>query len=355
MVLKNVKKVTAWMLSAALVFGVSSVASADSSGGTGNGELEGTVSTDVFSVKLPTVTEGSEIFNFILDPEGLIDKTSAEKYGGTTAATFEADATVFFKNADGNYTSKSDALTAYNLSSGDVDISVTAAISNASGISMKDTNDFTDDTDTTLYLALAEDATGGAESAITNDANAELSSTINAAPADAYEYSYSDADGYTYALKNDITSATDDADLDTAGFSKYTFYLTGACNTAADWSGLTAATPKVDVTWTIENPYKTTPGIAKTSYDYTAGSDLAIVASLGSGETAATGIKSVSFAASETGAYSALTKGTQWSFSDSKLTLSGLFGAATSGAVRYIKVTFDDAAATTVILTLTIA
>ena len=54
------------------------------------------VNTNVYQVDLPMNTDG--IFDFILDPQGLINKTDAAAYNGKK---FEKDSTVFFKRTDG--------------------------------------------------------------------------------------------------------------------------------------------------------------------------------------------------------------------------------------------------------------
>lgn len=82
----------------------------------GVGEVEGSVKTDIYQVVLPTDTKG--IFDFILDPQGLINKTNAAAYDGDT---FEDGATVFFKRTEGqaevDYSNTSDFVTITNKSS----------------------------------------------------------------------------------------------------------------------------------------------------------------------------------------------------------------------------------------------
>ena len=91
----NFKKLLAVGLAATMVLGSSVTAFADEGSGTGSGKLEGSVSTEVFSVVLPVVAEDGSTLAFTLDPEGLIAKTSQAAYSG---ATF-GEGTLFFKNA----------------------------------------------------------------------------------------------------------------------------------------------------------------------------------------------------------------------------------------------------------------
>ena len=88
------KKCTAFMLDVTMLMGCSMSASAESLGqgsGTGVGEVEGSVKTDIYQVILPANTDG--VFDFILDPQGLINKTDAAAYDGKK---FEAGSTGVF-------------------------------------------------------------------------------------------------------------------------------------------------------------------------------------------------------------------------------------------------------------------
>lgn len=251
--MRNLKKFMAVALAATMVLGSTSIAfAADDEGtGTGTGSLEGTVSTDVWQVVVPT--DAGTAFNFTLDPEGLIAKTNEAKYGGNDI--YQDDATVFFGNADadGNvvsYSNVSDAVTLVNKGTQLAKVTLSAEMSgldvdtdNTADITMATADTFADDT-VSLYLALVD--ANDTATPITGDSTDPTTATavIGAAPEGAYEYKY-DADGqaYEFALVDDLTGIT---------FEEYSFKLTGACNTAADWSALAAAAPVVTVTWTVE-------------------------------------------------------------------------------------------------------
>ncbi len=205
--------------------------------------------SDVFQVELPT--DSGTTFNYILDPTGVIKETNAAKYEG---ATFAENATVFFANAattEGgatSYSATSDAIKAVNKSTMDVQIKVKASVAAASGITMSSTDTF-DSADTTagLYLALKDNDTNNADTAITTS-GVELTSTI-AALDDAYETKYVDGK-YVKQLKADAT-----------GFEEYSFQLTGTCNPNGKWTGLTETPPEVNVVWSIADPTVTGPQI----------------------------------------------------------------------------------------------
>ncbi len=242
--MKNYKKIAAGLLAATMVVSSSMVAFADEGSTTGAGELEGTVSTDVFNVALPVIPEdGSDTtFDFILDPEGLIKATNAEKY---ESATF-GEGTLFFANEskdnEGNsfytYSNTSDALTITNYSSIAVDVSLSAAVSEAEDITLTKDSTFKDDTSASIYLAITD---GTNTEAITDD-GASVNTKMDAAGEGAYSIEWnSEEEKYEYQLDE-----TND-EL----FSTYSFQLTGASNSAGDWSGLADIAPSVEVVWNV--------------------------------------------------------------------------------------------------------
>lgn len=245
----NYKRILAVGLAASMVMGSSVVAFAAEGTGTGSGSLDVVEKSDVFQVELPT--DSGTTFNYILDPTGVIKETNAAKYEG---ATFAENATVFFANAattEGgvtSYSATSDAIKAVNKSTMDVQIKVKASVAAASGITMSSTDTF-DSADTTagLYLALKDNDTNNADTAITTS-GVELTSTI-AALDDAYETKYVDGK-YVKQLKADAT-----------GFEEYSFQLTGTCNPNGKWTGLTETPPEVNVVWSIADPTVTGPQI----------------------------------------------------------------------------------------------
>lgn len=242
------KKIVAVSLAVTMAFGSSAVAFADevttgTGSTTGNGKLEGTVDTDVFRIDVPTIpVSGASSLEFILDPEGLIDKTSQAAYSGKT---FESGATLFFQNAAGgasDFSATSDKMTITNMSSNKVDITLSAKITDADGVNLTDDKTFADDTKPSMYLAIKTDA----EETPIVTAGATVSDEIEVSTDAAanYEYKYTAGTGYTYELVSGKT-ATDFAD------AKFDFQLTGAANAAGDWSALANVKPAVEVTWNV--------------------------------------------------------------------------------------------------------
>lgn len=88
------RKFAAFAMAAAMAVGFPVSVSAEELGHgdekTGIGEVEGSVKQDIYQVVLPTVTE--DMFNFIIDPQGLINKTDGAAYDGKS---FEEGGTLF--------------------------------------------------------------------------------------------------------------------------------------------------------------------------------------------------------------------------------------------------------------------
>ena len=124
---REMKKFAAFAMAAVMMVAFPASVSAEELGQgdekTGVGEVEGSVKQDIYQVVLPTVTD--EMFDFIIDPQGLINKTDAAAYDGKT---FEEGGTLFFERKDGgveeDYSSMSDAIKITNRSSMAIDVAV---------------------------------------------------------------------------------------------------------------------------------------------------------------------------------------------------------------------------------------
>lgn len=206
----------------------------------GAGALEGSVDTDIYQVVLPTVN--NETFNFIIDPQGLINKTNGAAYDGKT---FEQNSTLFFKRTDGkvreDYSSASDVVTITNKGSNAIDISLNISVSPESlgGVQLTGDRNFTNDKNASIYLALVDgqNIVPIGPEGITKDV------TVEAAPEGAYEYGYDKRQGeYTYQLREN------DGGIE---FGSYSFQITGAANGNGDWSKLTDIKPQITVSWKV--------------------------------------------------------------------------------------------------------
>ena len=167
----------------------------------------------------------------------------------------------------------------------------------------------------------------------------------NASPT-GYVYSYGLSDNYVLGSN-----------------AKVEYQLTGACDSVADWSGIETDVLSADIVWTVTadeltppEPDPAAPSIAVDSFDYSAASGAEILVDLGDGNLAATGIASVTWANTSDGSFAAIGGYDTPDFDTETSTLtlpSGLFGGCAVGGTRAIKITFNDDANTSVILTLT--
>lgn len=314
------KKVMAAALAATMVMGSTMTAYAAEGAATGAGKLEGTVNTEVFSVVLPTVAEDGSTLAFTLDPEGLIKKTNAAAYAGKVFG----DGTLFFANvgeSDTTYSNTSDVLTVTNKSSVQADITVTAKVTDNTGIALSDDKTFTDDTTASMYLAIVDDT--NASGVAIGDDGATITSEVAAAPDGAYKYSWSEDDGYTYVLDDSFSG----------DFEKYDFKLNGAANAAGDWSALKEAAPKVELVWTVV-PHGEAPSAYVSSMQVSASSP-SVVLSLPEGVT----ISSISISRSSGSALSCVA-GTHYTISGT--TLSFASGPMTNNVGQTATITYSD-------------
>lgn len=228
---------------------------------TGEGSFEGTVEATKYNVVLPTVPTGSEdMYNFILDPQGLIKETEAAKY---EAATFEDGKYLFFKNTDGttDYSSESDALTAYNLSSMEVELTVEGKVTGATdltftaeapeeGLNIQLGIADAADTATTQYFAVAEGAT---------DATATYTASLAALSADKFDITYDETDGYVYDYESTFKTSITGESIDYStidGVAGAGFKLVGAIANDTDgdkWEDYDG-TPSVEIVWSMADP-----------------------------------------------------------------------------------------------------
>ncbi|MBQ3558759.1 MAG: hypothetical protein IJA07_04515 [Agathobacter sp.] len=365
--MKQFKKLIACVMAATLVLGSTTVffGAETSKEGTlgGEADFEGSVNTEVFNVVAPTVSATDEVFDFILDPEGLIEITSGNAYSTDGSVEFATYGSMYFKVTEDQYDVKSQALTVTNKSSVDVNITLNATVTvpatNASIALSEDANWAATDDALEIYLAVAtvEDDEIATESAIATKSDNKYTGNVEAelASFNAYKVVYNaTTETYDYVIDENVEATP----------ATYSFCVTGACNSNADWSDYdNTGNPTISVVWTVEmegaeveeaEP-SATPLIS--TLEYTSDkTDLVVDFELGLDSTAATGITSIKTGSSQTSFATTnhLTKCTV-DTANGKLTLpmSTLFGGAEDGAVRYVQVIFNDTARTTFVLKIT--
>ncbi|MCH5261308.1 MAG: hypothetical protein J1F42_00180 [Lachnospiraceae bacterium] len=339
--MKNFKKITAVTMAATMLLGSSlTVSAAGPTGGdTGSGSYEGYVDeTSVFSASIPT--NAANVFNFFVDPNGLLEETGYARLTGKSAADFEAGATLFFTRtgAEKEFGKDSDKVTAKNMSSYDVNIEVSATVTGIDGITMAESDTIApEEQNPTLYLAIVHDSDTEAVSA---EEGGLLSGTIAGTPTN-FEIQYNTEKGkYEYAQK-----AADQL----SDWATYDFYLTGACGGV--WTDEQAeATPEIALIWKITDPLaQEAPSIAEPYYTMAAGKDVKIPVDLGAGDLAATGISKITFVK---GAETKEVAATNYTLANGMLTIKASYIDTLTVDSREYTITFNDAAKTKVKFTL---
>lgn len=199
------------------------------------------VGDDIVVLEIPTIVEGeTSIFNFYLDPQQLLYRTNAARFGG---GTVEEGATMLFHNREGRYdfSRYSDQLTVTNRSTVPVCLTLSVRITDLGEVQMVGSNDFTDSQACSMYMAVVDSR--GNVLPISAEGEISISLEIQAAPENAYVYRLNE-DLQTYQL---VLSG----DQDEIDFDKYSFGLVGACNPNADWWNVSVH-PAVSVTWQVK-------------------------------------------------------------------------------------------------------
>lgn len=210
---------------------------------TASGNFEGHVEKSVVNVTLPTVS--ADNYNFIIDPEALIQQTDGKRYPN---ATFDTNAKgVYFANGVNASTGKTEygatsvMPDVINKSSVSVNVTMSIELTDLNP-SIKTVSESAVDvgTDANLWMAV----TDGTDKEEVVGTTASMTKTI-AGTAANYVVSWNEAAGeYQYVIKDNASDSS---------WAKAALGLTGACNTNGDWSasGLSEEST-VEVTWKYE-------------------------------------------------------------------------------------------------------
>lgn len=242
--MKNYMRKIAGAMAAIMVFSSSIVALAETQQGstTGQGDLDIVEQSDIFDVVMPVVSEDKSVFDYIIDPTGVIDKSNGEKYGPD--ANFEQNQRLFFYVSGGtpNYAHESETLTVENKGSVDVDVTVTAKVNAVEGITMVNSAADVSSGDAKLYLGLVDETNSTTVGITTTTVSAN--GTVSGADATDFDIKYvTDGNGGGHYEKSLKSSAS--------GFQKYEFHLEGDCSVDG-WGDLANVTlPAVTVVWTV--------------------------------------------------------------------------------------------------------
>jgi len=275
MVKFNSKRLLAVLLASTMVFGASVTAFAEPAPGQvssdGTGTYEGNMpSYPAPSITMPTITAGT--FDYIGDPNGLIQRTESAHYAN---ATWSGNG-IYFLTDTNTYTDTSKAIEVTNNSAYAVDVTVVMAQKTAGkNVAYSADSTFADSTSEEIYLALTDGTNTSAmtqktEASSTTYTPATLSIALAGKPSN-YEFKYADN---TYS----ITAKTGELT-----WNKSSVVAKGAANLNANWAGGTGdaaiAFPAVTVTYKIgigAKPIFIKDGVAKDVTLATKGADLTI-------------------------------------------------------------------------------
>ena len=287
----------------------------------GEGTFEGTVESIKYNMILPTVpAENTALYNFILDPQDLIRQTKAASLGVDAAAyedsLLEAGKYLYFKHVDEDnggavsYKGESETLTAYNLSTETVKLTVEGTVEDITGLKFMGADALSaQPTVPEIKLAIAEGSgtvgTKGNFVVAENETVAKATHEVELAPVADTNFAISYADSkYSYDYSDTFKGLIADGGYKelTTGDTKVasaSFKLIGSIANDEDgeiWGDYKPTeNPSVKIIWSMADPAaNAAPAVTLSNNEitYTEGA-LVIPYSLGKGDLAATKVESI--------------------------------------------------------------
>ena len=193
---------------------------------------------DVTRIVFPVI-ENNNLFDFIMDPLGLVYMTNAAKYGG---GKVQEGATLLFKNNDGDYlfSDTSDYLSFRNKGNVPVKVTIRATITGLGDLKMSEDKTFGRTQEPAIYLALTD--SHGNERPLLTDEETVIETVLDASDGDRTVYKWNSETG-SY-------EATETMNVSDPG--AYFFALTGCCNPDAEWQSINCV-PTVKVSWSAHS------------------------------------------------------------------------------------------------------
>lgn len=345
---KKTKKIVAIILATTMVMGSSMIASAETSGSAvGTGSNEGHLETKSIDVVLPVLGTNYEAtaFNYIIDPEGLIQDTSGAKHSGDTFPDKASDTRVYFGTTSGGattYANTSKTLEVTNKSSVPVKLTVSVATETTDGaISLVDDQSKAAYTDTVtspaLYLGLQIVSGSSVSTPTALEVGKTVKQEIEIAGKEANFVKTVSGGAYAYVVSGSPTN-----------WDKVGFNLTGSVSHCSAQNSATKAEwklPKVTVTWKYEDASAeaetVAPSTAKTTFSKTAnGTGVDVIFNPGSYTGGITAVK-WSAENSDSAVWKAYSAAADY-YTINDNTLSVKDKIFTSSATRYWRVYFAD-------------
>lgn len=337
---KAAKRTLAVALAGALAFASPLTALATDLSSEGTATYEGDkIENDVMEVTLPTIT--GTPYDFTADPNNLL----SAKNNRLDGKTVDNSTGILFEYEQDKFGPNSAVLEAESKSAVDVDVTVTAKVKGtydgvvefAEDDSFKD-KEGKDITDKTIYLAVVDSTDSDADKHVKDAIKgteevkaAKVTSTVSGVPTN-FEL-VNDSGTYKYAQ---VDSPTD--------YNKAKFNLTGAINPNAEWTGVAEkGLPSIEVTWSYAK-HQDGPSVSGGTASSATGVDFDVTFTKGtastytfSGLAAGETLSSVQQSADLNGTYN--TSGNVTLDGSSVKVASGMWGSASAGDTRYLKVT----------------
>lgn len=210
----------------------------------GRGFFEGIVDTGPYSVIMPTGHE--DMYSFIMDPQRLIEATSAVAYPGKT---FEKGQTLFFKNTDKDakydLSSKSDRLSIVNNGAKPLKVTVSVSVVSKEEFKLSQEENFAGYEDSHLYISLVSGNGQRFDNVSYSDTGVTVEAVIEPADAEAFDIDWSEERGYFR-----VPASEDEASE--IALPEFDFRITGATNEKAIWRELKKSKVNLNVIWSIE-------------------------------------------------------------------------------------------------------
>jgi hypothetical protein len=315
------QKITAVVLATTMVLG-SAVTVFAADGATGQGTAFDHVNKDIISVTLPEDSAVRNVFNYYVDPEGVVKE--AAKLTDGTAVTGNDDG-VYFANTGGSYSAASDEVEFEGKNSIAVDISVKATVTAGENdiALVADADALAAATTPALLMNLT--VSNGTDSDVQPilSTGATAKAQIEGVPAN-FEVTVVDSK-YAYTVKDGAT-----------GWKKATVKLSGKTNNVDVTDGMTA--PTIGLVWTIA---KHTDAYVSSSNISASGNSLTLTMPEG------VSVSSVAlYKASALDTPIALTAGNQYTVADGKITVPAnmltAWGTGSKLTIKYSDNHTDD-------------
>ncbi len=200
-------------------------------------------SENVLLVDMPMIGgEGDSQFDYILDPQTLIYKTDAARYGG---GIVEPGATMLFHNKGGKYdfSSRSNELSIRNRGKLPVKVITQIIVENIEDVEIIGRNQYDGGNKCAMYIALVDNK--GNEIPVSSNGIIVYETRLDSLSDNAYVYKPAEmTDSNNKAPKMEI-------DNDKTPWPVYSFAIKGSCNPDGNWSDL-ARYPRITFKMTVD-------------------------------------------------------------------------------------------------------